>query len=101
MEKDLKKNSSLSSEESYTFDPIKDIAPVDQVGFVDLRDAFVNHSIPGDLTVKSEDYNGVDDPSSLLGRPSDVFDAYRKAQYVKSAESKAAERLQPALPPSE
>lgn len=87
----MKKNSSLSSEVSYTYDPSKDIASVDQHGFVDLHDAYVNGSIPGDLVANSEDYNGVDEPSSLLGRSSDVFDAYRKAQYVKSAESKVVE----------
>lgn len=74
----------------FAYDPKKDIAPVDQFGFIDLREAYVNHSIPGDLSVTVEDYNGVEDPSSLLGKSSDVFEAYRKAQYVKSAESSAA-----------
>lgn len=75
------------SEVSFTYDPIKDLAPVDQFGFVDLHDAFVNHSIPGDLSPVSEEYNGVEDPASLLGKSSDVFEAYRKASYVKNAEA--------------
>lgn len=74
----------------YGYDPQKDIAPVDQFGFIDLRDAYLNHCIPGDMNISTEDYNGVEDPSSLLGKSSDVFEAYRKAQYVKSAESAAA-----------
>lgn len=83
-------------EVSYTYDPVKDIAPVDQFGFVDLRDAFEHSCIPGDLSVNVEDYNGVDDPSSLLGRSSDVFEAYRKAEYVKSAESAAKAKAEAA-----
>lgn len=66
-----------------------DVAPVDQFGFVDLHDAFVNASIPGDLVVDSESYNGVDDPDSLIGRPSDVFDALRRAAYVREREAAA------------
>lgn len=77
------------------FDPKRDIAPVDQVGFIDLHDAFVNGSIPGDLGVSEESFNGVDDPASLLDRPSDKFDAYRKADYVHKGMS-AATAAEPA-----
>ena len=86
----MKKNDIEEPYNIYGYDPAKDIAPVDQFGFVDLRSAFLNHTIPGDLSVNSEDYNGVDDPSSLMGKSSDVFDALRKASYVKSAEASAA-----------
>lgn len=75
---------------SFTYDPIKDIAPVDQFGFVDLRSAFVNASIPGDLSFSEESFNGVEEPRSLVGRSSDVFEAIRKAEYVKSSESRRA-----------
>lgn len=81
---------SESPKTPFPFNPLRDIAPVDQFGFVDLHDAYVNHCIPGDLIVNQEDYNGVEDPSSLIGKSADVFEAYRKAQYVKSAESAAA-----------
>lgn len=81
MEKEvLKENHSVS----FVYNPVTDIAPVDQYGFIDLRDAFVNHCIPGDLSVVTEDFNGVEDPDSLIGSPHDVFEAFRKAQYVKS-----------------
>lgn len=72
------------------YDPAKDISPVDEFGFIDLRSAFVNHSIPGDLQSSSEDFNGVEDPDSLIGKSSDVFESLRKAEYVKSAESAAS-----------
>lgn len=81
---------SESINERFAYDPKRDISPVDQFGFVDLRDAFANHSLPGTLVSSDESFNGVEDPASLLGKSADVFDAYRKAQYVKSAESAAA-----------
>lgn len=88
----MKENVSVPKfpEIDYSYDPQKDLAPVDQFGFVNLRDAYINGSLPGDLSVSAEDYNGVDDPGSLLGRSADVFEAYRKAEYVKRAESAAA-----------
>lgn len=86
----MKKDPVNSSAPFYGYDPVKDIAPVDQLGFVDLRNAFVNNTIPGDLACSDESFNGVEDPSSLLGKSSDVFDAYRKASYVRGAEASAA-----------
>lgn len=77
-------------EVQFPYNPLRDLNPVDQVGFVDLRDAYVNHSLPGNLSVTLEDYNGVDDPSSLIGCSRDVFEAYRKAQYVKLRENAEA-----------
>lgn len=71
----------------YMYDPVRDLSPVDQFGFVNLREAYANSSIPGDLSSEPLEFNQVEDPASLLGRSSDVFDALRKAEYVKSAES--------------
>lgn len=73
------------------FNPVKDQNPVDQVGFVDLRKAFLTATIPGDLSVDESRYNGVEEPASLVGRPSDVFDAIRKGQYVQGAAAPSKE----------
>lgn len=80
----------ISSVSPFAYDPQRDLAPVDQFGFIDLHDAYVNHCVPGDIAVNVEDYNGVDDPASLIGKSQDVFEALRKAGYVKSAESSVA-----------
>lgn len=63
---------------------------VDQFGFIDLRQAFLTGSIPGDLEVDAESFNGVDDPNSIGERPSDVFDGFRKIEAVAAARSAAA-----------
>lgn len=74
----------------YGFDEVKDLAEVDQFGAIDLRSAFVNSSVPENVEISAESFNGVDDAQSLVGRPSDVFDAIRKADYVASRAASAA-----------
>ena len=43
-----------SNEVRFAFNPKRDIQQVDQFGFVDLRSAFVNHSLPGTLEAYAE-----------------------------------------------
>lgn len=66
-----------------------DVGEVDQFGVVDLRSAYVNHAVPENVEISADTFNGVEDASSLLGRPSDVFDAIRKANYVASRAASA------------
>ena len=33
----------------YGFDPLRDISSVDQFGFLNLREAYLNNSIPGEV----------------------------------------------------
>lgn len=73
----------------FVFDEIKDLAEVDQFGAIDLRSAFLNSSVPDNVEISAESFNGVDDAQSLVGRPSDVFDAIRKADYVASRAASA------------
>ena len=75
--------------EKVSFDPMRDIAPVDQVGFVDLHKAFLTGVVPGDLVVNEESYNGVEEPASLVGRPRDVFEAIRNGQAVQKSAAAA------------
>lgn len=69
----------------FVFNEDKDLFEVDQFGVIDLRSAYVNSSVPDNVEISAEDYNGVEEPESLLGRSVDVFDSIRKASYVQSA----------------
>lgn len=60
---------------SFPFDPIKDKTPVSGSGFVDLKSAMVNHTIPSNIAESDLQYNGIEDPASILGKPRDVFEA--------------------------
>lgn len=66
------------------YNPVMDLSSVSQTGFVDLKNAFANNSIPSQIVGAETDYNGIEDPASILGRPSDVFEAMVMESYVKS-----------------
>ena len=61
--------------DKFDFDPVKDIQPVDQYGFVDLKSALANSVVPSQMPGSDEDYNGIDDPDSIIGKPHDIFEA--------------------------
>lgn len=67
-----------------------DISEVDQFGIIDLRAAFVNHVVPENVALSDESFNNVEDAQTLIGRPTDVFDAIRKAEYVSKRAASAA-----------
>ena len=71
------------------FNPVVDKTPVSDTGFVDLKTAFVNNSIPSQVSGSDSDYNGIDDPGSILGKPSDVFEAMEMESYIKDSSSSA------------
>lgn len=69
------------------FDPVRDIAPVDQFGFIDLKVALDSSQVPSQLPDSEADYNGIQNPDAILGKPRDIFEAI-DAQ--KAAEEYAA-----------
>lgn len=66
------------------FNDEKDLRDVDQFGFVDLVDCLSNGEVPSTLADSEDVYNGIEDPDSILGKPSDIFDAYKMQDYVKT-----------------
>lgn len=66
------------------FDPRRDIAPVSQTGFIDLKSAFASGVVPSVAPDADTDYNGIEDPQSILGRPSDVFEAIEMQSRINS-----------------
>lgn len=82
------------------FDPRFDREPVNQTGVIDLHAVAVSGSIPGDIIIEEEAFNGVADPSSLMTRPKDRFEKMRQFKYVKES-LKAAKANAEAGQPSE
>lgn len=71
------------------FDPVRDIAPVDQFGFIELKDALANSIVPSQMPESETDYNGIDEPDKVLGKPRDIFeamDAQKAAEQLASSE---------------
>lgn len=70
----------------FSFNPAKDKSPVSQTGYVDLKVAFVNMSLPSQLPDAETDYNGIEDPASIMGKPRDVFEALEMQSRISDAE---------------
>lgn len=73
------------------YDDKKDIKEVDQFGFIDLAECLANGEVPSTIADSEADYNGIEDPSEILGKPSDVFECYKMADYIKSVGVKKEE----------
>lgn len=81
---------------SFKFDPLRDIQEVDQFGFVDLVKAFEKGYVPGTADIREQDFNDIEEPASIVGKPSDAFEAMRMQdaliEGVKSAKAAAAKQ---------
>lgn len=77
------------------FNKKRDISPVSQFGYVDLVESVANGVVPSVLQMQDSRFNGVEDPRALVGKPSDVFEAYKMAHYIAERGRKSNE-----LPPS-
>lgn len=60
---------------SCVFNPEKDLKEVEPFGYIDLKQAFETSTVPSQLPDSDVDYNGIEEPESILGKPRDVFDA--------------------------
>lgn len=72
------------------YDPVRDIAPVDQFGFIDLKASLAESVVPSQMPDSETDYNGIDEPDKVLGKPHDIFeamDAQKAAEQLAVSES--------------
>lgn len=60
---------------------------VDQNGFVDIIKVINSNSLPATEADGADVYNGIDDPGSILGKPSDVFEAMSMQQAINDYQS--------------
>lgn len=56
------------------FDSRRDIAKVDQFGYVDLPKVLVNNTLPANMSNNDLKYSDIDNPQSVMNRPKDVFE---------------------------
>ena len=69
------------------FDPIVDLKEVDQFGYIDLRQAITDGFVPASAQVESDGYNDIEDLGSIVGKPSDVFEAMQYGVSVQNSSS--------------
>lgn len=75
--------------EKCAFNPKVDKTPVSLLGYVDLKSAMVNHALPSQIAEAETDYNGIEDPASIMGRPTDVFEAMEMQSHINSASTES------------
>lgn len=66
------------------FDPKRDIQAVDPTGGFDLAKAHAMSSVPANIAADDLQFNEIDDPRSIGGRPSDNFEAAQMSKSVLS-----------------
>lgn len=70
---------------TFDYDPKKDVSPVDTFGYVDLIECFEKGEVPASISNTEDEYNGIDDPSTIIGKPRDSFEAIRMMDSIKKA----------------
>lgn len=76
------------------FNEEKDLRDVDQFGFIDLVECLSNGAVPSTIADSEAKYNDIEDPESILGKPDDVFEAYRMQDYVKTVGVKKEDNVE-------
>lgn len=77
------------------YDKKRDIQDVSQFGYVDLVESVKNGVVPANLQVQDAKFNGIEDPRSIIGKPSDTFEAYKMASFIAERGRKQAETNPP------
>lgn len=72
------------------YDPVRDISPVSPDDSLDLHEAFISGFVPNEAAISDSDYQNVDDPKSIIGRPANEFEAIHMVQTLKSYHDEAA-----------
>lgn len=73
-----------------TYNKDRDLEEVDQIGYVDLRKAFETNTIAGNLDVDTLQFNGIEDPETIAGKPSSVFDAVQMSHEIAAGMEKTS-----------
>lgn len=61
----------------------RDIKPVEQYGFIDLAECLTNGEVPSTISDTELEYDDIA-LDRVLGKPSDVFEAYAMQDYIKT-----------------
>ena len=70
-----------------SFDPVRDVAPVEQFGFIDLKTALDSSIVPSQMPDSEQDYNGIDNPEEIVGHPRDIFEAIDAQKAIEASGS--------------
>lgn len=66
------------------YNPICDVMAVEPFGYVNLVEAVENGTVPSFINNVEAQYNDIDDPRTIIGKPGDIFEMYRMNDYIKT-----------------
>lgn len=66
------------------YNPMCDICAVEPFGYVNLVEAVENGTVPSFISNVEADYNEIEDPRTIIGKPGDIFEMYRMSDYIKT-----------------
>lgn len=78
-----------------SFDKTKDNHDVDNFGYINLAEAYANGVVNSDINDVDVSYNEIDDPSTIIGKPQDIFDTFTLMDYVKKNGAKLEDTTTP------
>lgn len=73
--------------ENCGYNPDRDIQPVSQDGFIDLKAAFAEGFVPGEASPTDTEFDGNEEPESIIGRPANTFEAIHMVESLKAAKA--------------
>lgn len=73
------------------FNEIRDVHEVDQFGFIDLAECLSQGVVSSSISNTEDAYNDIDSPDNIMGKPSDVFEAYKMQDFIKTNGKKKEE----------
>lgn len=66
------------------YNPMCDRFAVEPFGYVNLVEAVENGTVPSSINNVESEYNDIEDPSTIIGKPGDIFELYRMNDYIKT-----------------
>lgn len=66
------------------YNPMCDRCAVEPFGYVNLVEAVENGTVPSSINNVESEYNDIEDPSTIIGKPGDIFELYRMNDYIKT-----------------
>ena len=73
------------------YNPKKDVSSVVQGDIVDLNKAFLNGSIPDNVTIPDAEFDGNDNPESIIGKPANAFEAIHMQETIAGIQKEKSE----------
>lgn len=92
----MKKKKVIEEVKEYVFNPLRDIAAVEQFGSVDLVKANLTSSVPASIESEDSKFNGIEDPAAIAGRPRDIFEHAQASKVIAGYKAPTADDVPPA-----